>query len=265
MSHDHSANSGQTAQYVACSLLEEDGVSHGYFTRRGGCSSGVFGSLNAGLGSGDKTEDVVENRRRICASLNASPENLATLYQCHSSDVHITQSGILQDRPKADGIVTNKLDIALGVVTADCGPVLLSDQKNKVIAAAHAGWQGAFNGVIENTITEMENLGAQRSSIKACLGPTISQANYETGPEFIKRFTDKDASFAKYFQPSSKAEHFMFNLCGFIQDIFDKSGVEHEVLNICTYANEDDYFSYRRATHQSQKDYGRQLSVIVQR
>ena len=252
------------AKYVESPLINSSGptIRHGFFTRKGGCSSGIFTSLNAGLGSGDETDSVIENRRRICAALDITPSNFATLHQYHSTDVFVATGGIAKDRPKADGIVTNTPNIVIGVVTADCGPVLFADTKNNVIGAAHAGWRGAFDGVLENTIAKMETLGAERSEIKACLGPCISQASYEVGPEFIERFTSKNPAFSKYFAPSAKPDHHLYDLHVFIIDQLKQSHVQTEDLGICTYENEDDYFSYRRKTHRSESDYGRQLSVI---
>lgn len=255
----------QAAQYLKSPLLDESGIRHGYFSRKGGCSTGIFSTLNAGLGSGDDRDAVIENRRRICESLDCNPDNLATLYQIHSSNVVTATARISENRPKADGIVTNELNVALGVVTADCGPILFSDSKNKIIGAAHAGWKGAFDGVIQNTISAMEKLGAQRGAIKACLGPTISQKNYEVGPEFIARFKEKDPAHIKFFIPSDNDHHFLFDLGAFIANIFEREEIEHEILDTCTYAEEEDFFSYRRTTHRQEKDYGRQLSVIIQK
>lgn len=262
-----SLNSKSEAQFVQSPKLKElqsqSGISHGFFTRLGGCSEGIFSSLNAGLGSGDDTNSVVENRRRICTALGTSPLNLATLHQHHSADVFVAAGGIEQDRPKADGIVTNTPGTAVGVVTADCGPVLFADPENKVIGAAHAGWRGAFDGVLQNTIDQMIKLGAKRESITASLGPCISQKNYEVGPEFYQRFLDKDESLSKYFKPSEKPDHYLYDLNTFIQDQLNSAGVISEDLAICTYDEDNGYFSYRRTTHRREKDYGRQLSVIT--
>ncbi|MBO6917289.1 MAG: peptidoglycan editing factor PgeF [Rhizobiaceae bacterium] len=254
------------AQCVKSPKLKElehsSNISHGFFTRLGGCSEGIFSSLNAGLGSGDDTETVIENRRRICNAIGTEPSNLATLYQHHSADVFIATGGIEKDRPKADGIVTNTPGTAIGVVTADCGPVLFADPVNKVIGAAHAGWRGAFDGVLQNTIEQMIQLGAARENITASLGPCISQKNYEVGPEFYQRFIDKDKGLSKYFKPSEKADHYMYDLNSFIQDQLKSAGVIAEDLAICTYEGENEYFSFRRTTHRAEQDYGRQLSLI---
>lgn len=255
----------QSAKFVESALINSCSphIKHGFFTRQGGTSTGIFTSLNAGLGSSDDTKCVIENRLRICKALDIAPSNLATAHQHHSTDVFVATCGISKDRPKADGIVSNSPNIAIGVVTADCGPVLFADAKNNVIGAAHAGWRGAFDGVLENTIAKMEALGAERSDIKACLGPCISQASYEVGPEFIERFTTKNTAFSKYFTSSTKPDHHLYDMHSFIIDQLKQSQVQTEDLRICTYENEDDYFSYRRTTHRSEADYGRQLSVIT--
>lgn len=243
-------------------LEQSSGISHGFFTRLGGCSQGIFSSLNAGLGSGDDTNSVIENRRRICNAIGTKPSNLATLYQHHSADVFVATGGIEKDRPKADGIVTNTPGTAIGIVTADCGPVLFADPINKVIGAAHAGWRGAFDGVLQNTIDQMIELGAERENITASLGPCISQKSYEVGPEFYQRFIDKGEKLSKYFKPSEQAGHYMYDLNSFIQDQLKSAGVIAEDLAICTYEGEDEFFSYRRTTHRAENDYGRQLSLI---
>lgn len=260
-------NSKSDIQYVESPKLKElqspSGITHGFFTRFGGCSEGIFSSLNAGLGSGDDTNCVVENRKRICNALGTTPSNLATLHQHHSADVFIANGGIENKRPKADGIVSNTPGTAIGVVTADCGPVLFADPENKVIGAAHAGWRGAFDGVLQNTIDKMIELGAERENITASLGPCISQKNYEVGPEFYKRFIGKDNSFSQFFKPSDKSDHFLYDLNAFIQEQLNSAGVIAEDLAICTYDEDNGYFSYRRTTHRSEKDYGRQLSLIT--
>lgn len=250
-------------QFVTSKRISELGFNHGFFTRKGGHSGGIFSTLNAGLGSGDNRENVEKNRKDICTALNVDIKNLATLHQIHSNQVFVANQGISNNRPEADGIVSNTKGVAIGVVTADCGPILFADRKNSVIGAAHAGWRGAFDGVLENTISAMEKLGAERSSISACLGPTISQTNYEVGPEFYARFLEKNTEHSRYFTPSGKPEHYLYNLHAFIMECLEQSGVNSEDLGICTYAGDENYFSYRRTTHRNEKDYGRQISVIV--
>lgn len=254
--------SQSSPQFVTSKLISEHGIKHGFFTRKGGHSSGIFDSLNAGLGSGDNRGSVEQNREDICTTLNIDIKNLATLHQIHSNHVFVTSTGIASNRPEADGIVTNTRGVAIGVVTADCGPVLFADRKNAVIGAAHAGWRGALDGVLENTIIAMEKLGAERSSIAACLGPTISQRNYEVGPEFYARFIEKDKKLSVYFKPSDKPDHFLYDLHAFIINGLEQSEVSAEDLGICTYEEDENYFSYRKTTHRNEKDYGRQLSVI---
>lgn len=247
-------------QFVTSKLISEHSFKHGFFTRKGGHSSGIFNSLNAGLGSGDIRQSVEQNRKDICSVLDI--QNLVTLHQIHSNHVFVATEGISSDRAEADGIVTNTSGVAIGVVTADCGPVLFADRKNSVIGAAHAGWRGALDGVLENTIIAMEKLGAERSSISACLGPTISQRNYEVGPEFYARFIEKDEKLSVYFKPSNKLDHYLYDLHAFIVNRLEQSRVSAEDLDICTYEEDENYFSYRKTTHKGEKDYGRQLSVI---
>ncbi|MEM7300762.1 MAG: peptidoglycan editing factor PgeF [Pseudomonadota bacterium] len=237
-------------------------VKHGFFTRKGGVSTGDYTSLNVGLGSDDDQTAIAENRRRIASFVGAAPENLVAPWQYHSADVVVATGPWNGDRPKADAVVTNVPGVAASVVTADCGPVLFHDDKHSVIGAAHAGWRGAFGGVLENTIAAMEGLGADRANITAVLGPTISQKNYEVGPEFHADFLSRNADNEKYFKPSERPDHFMFDLPGFISDFLSVSGVEAHWTGHCTYALEDDFFSYRRATHRSENSYGRQLSSI---
>lgn len=249
-------------QFVTSKLISGLGLKHGFFTRKGGHSNGIFNSLNAGLGSGDDRQSVEQNREDICSSIDADIQDLATLHQIHSNHVFVADQGISSGRPRADGIVTSTKGVAIGVVTADCGPVLFADHKNSVIGAAHAGWRGAFDGVLENTVAAMEKLGAERSSISACIGPTISQRNYEVGPEFYARFIKKDEKLSIYFKPSNKQGHYLYDLHAFIVSSLEQSKVNAEDLGICTYEEDENYFSYRRTTHKSEQDYGRQLSVI---
>ncbi|MBD8891396.1 peptidoglycan editing factor PgeF [Roseibium litorale] len=245
--------------------LQFPGIAHGFFTRQGGVSSGIYTSLNTGLGSDDDRGDVLENRRRIAEQLKIDPSKLVTPYQIHSPDViHLDapwQEG--QDR-KADALVTRTPGLAIGVSTADCGPVLFADPEAKVIGAAHSGWKGAVTGVLENTIAAMEDLGARRERITAVLGPTISRKAYEVGPEFHQRFLDSDAENGIYFAPSNRADHHLFDLPAFILNRLTRAGVGQSVnLDLCTYADEERFFSYRRTTHRKEPDYGRLLHVIV--
>lgn len=243
--------------------VRSEGIRHGYFTRLGGVSEGIYGGLNIGTGSKDDPDKVRENRRRVASSMGVAPEMLLTAYQIHSPDVIVARDAFAGERPKADALVTDKPGIALGVSTADCGPVLFADAQARVIGAAHAGWKGAFTGVLENTVTAMEGLGARRENIVAVLGPSIGPANYEVGPEFVERFSADDPENASYFTPSPNAGHAMFDLNAYTVDRLKRLGLAAEKLDRCTYAEEDLFYSYRRATHREEADYGRQISAIV--
>jgi YfiH family protein len=239
------------------------GIRHGYFTRLGGVSDGIYGSLNIGTGSADDQSLVRENRRRVAEWMGVPADHLLTAHQMHSPDAVVVREPFSGERPKADAIVTDKPGIAVGASSADCGPVLFADPEARIVGAAHAGWKGAFTGVLENTVATMERLGARRENILAVLGPSISAANYEVGPEFIDRFTAADAGNSRYFEPSSKPGHAMFDLNRYTVDRLTAAGVMAEALYRCTYAEEDLFFSYRRATHRSEADYGRHVSAIV--
>ncbi|MBB6484314.1 peptidoglycan editing factor PgeF [Rhizobium lusitanum] len=251
---------------IASTLLsaaEAAGIRHGYFTRAGGVSEGIYRGLNVGLGSKDDREHVQENRRRVAGWFGLPVKKLATVHQVHSPDVMTVDVNYDGNRPEADAMVTATPGIALGVLAADCGPILFADPENRVIGAAHAGWKGALTGVLENTIDAMVALGARREAIIACLGPSISQASYEVGPEFVDRFLAYDAGYGKYFVPSERAGHAMFNLPALTVDRLRKAGVTAESLNLCTYPDADRFFSYRRTTHAKEPDYGRQISAIA--
>ena len=239
------------------------GIRHGFFTRRGGVSEGLYRGLNVGLGSDDAREKVEENRRRVSGWFGLAPERLATVNQVHSPDVVVVDATYDGNRPKADALVTASPGVILGVLTADCCPVLFADAEAGVIGAAHAGWKGALGGVLENTILAMQSLGARREAITACLGPSISGANYEVGPEFVDRFLAQNADFAVFFRPSSKPGHAMFDLQGLTVKRLTDAGIRAESLNICTYADPDSFYSYRRTTHAGEPDYGRQISAIA--
>ncbi|MEP9389516.1 peptidoglycan editing factor PgeF [Mesorhizobium sp. KR9-304] len=239
------------------------GIRHGYFTRMGGVSDGIYGSLNIGTGSADDQALVRENRRRAAEWMGVAPDHLLTAHQVHSPDVIVARAPFPGERPKADAIVTDRPGIAVGASSADCGPVLFADVEARVVGAAHAGWKGAFTGVLENTIAAMESLGARRDSIIAVLGPSISAKNYEVGPEFIDRFVSADPANTRYFEASSRPGHAMFDLNRYTVDRLSAAGVTAEALNRCTYAEEDLFYSYRRATHRSEPDYGRHISAIV--
>lgn len=239
------------------------GIRHGYFTREGGVSDGIYRGLNIGVGSSDDPEKVAENRRRVASWMGVAPAALLSTHQIHSPDVLVATGPFPLPRPKADGIVTDRPGLALGASAADCGPVLFADAEARVIGAAHAGWKGAFTGVLENTIAAMEGLGARRERIVAALGPSISAANYEVGPEFIARFVEANVANERYFLPSSRPRHAFFDLNSYTVDRLRRAGVTAEALNRCTYAEEDLFYSYRRTTHRQEPDYGRQISAIA--
>ena len=238
-------------------------IRHGFFTREGGVSEGLYRGLNVGLGSNDDQRKVQENRARVARWFGAPVDRLATVHQVHSPDVVVVDATYAGDRPQADAMVTASPGIVLGVLTADCGPILFADAENRVIGAAHAGWKGALDGVLENTVEAMLTLGARREAITAVLGPSISQANYEVGPEFVERFVQRDADYAKFFAPSEKSGHAMFDLQGLTIKRLRDAGVSAENLAICTYADTERFFSYRRTTHAAEPDYGRQISAIA--
>nr|WP_246665311.1 peptidoglycan editing factor PgeF [Rhizobium tropici] len=245
------------------SAAEAAGIRHGYFTRVGGISEGLYRGLNVGLGSNDDRDHVQENRRRVAGWFGLPLDQLATVHQVHSPDVVTIGAQYDGSRPQADAMVTATPGVALGVLAADCGPILFADPENRVIGAAHAGWKGALTGVLENTIDAMEALGARREAIIACLGPSISQSSYEVGPEFVERFLAHDLGYARYFAPSQRDGHAMFDLPSLTVDRLRKAGVTAESLNLCTYPDSERFFSYRRTTHAGEPDYGRQISAIA--
>jgi YfiH family protein len=247
----------------ALDQLQPAGIRHGYFTRVGGVSDGIYQGLNIGTGSHDDPAKVRENRRRVAAWMGVEPQGLLTAYQIHSPDVIVVSEPFPGDRPRADAIVTDTPGIAIGASTADCGPVLFADAEARVIGAAHAGWKGAFTGVLENTVAAMQRLGARPERIIAVLGPSIGPDNYEVGPEFVERFTAEEAGNERYFSPSQKAGHAMFDLNRYTVDRLALSGVAASMLDRCTYAEEELFYSYRRTTHRKEADYGRQISAIV--
>ena len=241
------------------------GIRHGFFTREGGVSEGLYASLNGGPGSDDAPEKVAENRARMASSLGVAPERLLTAYQIHSPDVvTVEQPWPSQERPRADALVTRTPGLAIGVTTADCGPVLFADGTARVIGAAHAGWRGALTGVLDATVEAMEECGASRDRMIAVLGPTIRQPNYEVGPEFVDRFDAADAGNASFFKPSSKPGHALFDLPGYIAARLAAAGIRRfEDLRCCTYADEGRFYSFRRSTHRHERDYGRHINAIT--
>ncbi len=240
-------------------------IQHGFFTRRGGVSSGVLSSLNCGFGSNDTPENVAENRNRAMAKINCSADTLNTVYQIHSPDVVVADKAWTRDdRPKADAIITNVKNLAIGILTADCTPVLFADLETGIIGAAHAGWKGALGGVLENCVGAMESIGAKRSQITAVIGPCIHQKSYEVGPEFKSTFLDHAATNVQFFKSSERDQHSLFDLPGFVSSRLKSLNIaEVDDVAIDTYADKDRFYSYRRTTHLNEQDYGRGLSAIV--
>ena len=249
----------------AQSLSALAGIRHGFFTRAGGVSEGIYTSLNGGIGSRDDPAKVAENRARMAAVLGVRAEHLLTAYQTHSADVITLDAPWTREtRPRADAIVTRRRGIAVGVTTADCGPVLFADTEAGVIGAAHAGWRGALHGVLEAAINAMEGLGARRARITAALGPMIRQPNYEVGPEFLAQFTAADGANRGFFVPSGRESHARFDLAGYIAARLRRSGIAAiEDLGRCTYGSPEEFFSFRASTHRGEPDYGRHVNAIV--
>jgi YfiH family protein len=248
----------------APSLTSPD-IRHAFFTREGGVSEGIYASLNGGIGSRDQPDKVRENRTRMAASLGVAPTHLVSCYQIHSPDVIVaTQPWTRENAPRADAIVTKTAGLAIGVSTADCGPILFADPEANVIGAAHAGWKGALTGVLEGTIAAMEKLGAARARIRAAIGPLIRQPNYEVGNEFVERFTAADPANKKYFAAATRPGHAMFDLPGYIRSRLERAEIACvEDLGLCTYADEVRFFSFRRTTHRGEPDYGRHINAIA--
>lgn len=245
-------------------LLKADSLgalTHGFFTRKGGASSGVYEGLNCGLGSSDEEDLVKLNRTRVAEAMQVSAKALIGVHQHHSADV-VTITEPSDARPKADAMVTNQKGIALGILTADCQPVLFADTEAGVIGAAHAGWKGALDGVLDRTVSAMVALGAQPQNISAAIGPCISQTAYEVGPEFFEDFLAQDMSFSRFFA-GGKDERMQFDLPSFGLHMLREAGVgSAEWIGHCTYADESRFYSYRRATHRKEADYGRLISAI---
>jgi YfiH family protein len=244
-------------------IITSDALStrHGFFTRKGGASSGIFSGLNCGTGSTDQAEIVAINRARVAEAMGVPPTSLVTVHQVHSARV-IPVTGPMPERPQADGLVTATPGVLLAVLTADCQPVLFHDSAAGVIAAAHAGWRGAADGVLEATLDAMEALGARRSQIHAVIGPTISQAAYEVGPEFLDRFRDEDPESARFFI-NGQGDRLLFDLPGYGLYRLRAAGVGHaEWTGHCTYRDAARFYSFRRTTHAGEADYGRLISTI---
>ncbi len=250
---------------TAENLADAAGVRHMFFSRNGGVSGGIYASLNCGPGSSDDRAAVLDNRARAMAVLDQEPENLVTVYQYHSPVVvEVRAPWAVADAPKADGMVTTEPGVVLGILTADCAPVLFADAEAGVIGAAHAGWKGALGGVIDATVDMMVDAGAQADRISAAVGPCIQQASYEVGADFRSSFLEAGSGNDRFFVPGVAEGKYQFDLSGYVRHRLTECDVGSiEVLPIDTYIDEDRFFSYRRATHRGEPDYGRELSAIV--
>ncbi len=250
---------------ITHSQFDRKKIAHGFFTREGGLSDGIHAGLNCGYGSDDKREAVRQNRARVSASLGVAPENLITVHQIHSARVIVAEQAWQPgEAPRGDAMVSTTPGLALGIMTADCAPVLFADAQAGVIGAAHAGWKGALAGILEATVRKMEEQGAQRSQIAAVLGPCIGQISYQVGPEFLAAFTAQNSTHEKYFAPSDKADHHQFDLAGFVMSRLKRLGLEqsHDTA-LDTYVDEGRFYSYRRSCHRDESDYGRQIAAIT--
>lgn len=252
------------APAIAASCLIAPGLRHGFFTRQGGVSTGLYSSLNVGGGSRDDRANIIENRARAMAAFDLPGSSLITAYQVHSATA-LTVAGPWPDAPaQADGLATDRPGVALGVLTADCAPILFADAEAKVIGAAHAGWRGAVGGIAEATVRAMESLGASRRRISAAVGPCIGVASYEVGPEFPVPFLAADPANERFFRTATRDGHFTFDLAGYVTSRLAALGLGAvETLSFDTCANEERFFSYRRSCLRKESDYGRELSAIV--
>ena len=249
---------------IRADALRLPGIAHAFFTREGGVSTGLYASLNGGLGSNDDPAAARENRRRMAEALGVPPDNLISLHQVHSAEALVVTAPWEGARPRADGMATRIPDLALGVATADCGPVLFSDPEARIVGACHAGWRGAFTGIIEATLQRMVDLGARAERVVAVLGPTIGRAAYEVGPEFRDRLIEAEPDNAHYFEEGARPGHALFDLPAYILARLRRAGVGEAVdLGLCTYSDEARFYSYRRATHRGEADYGRLIAAIA--
>lgn len=250
---------------TANGLLSAPGIRHGFFTRQGGVSGGLYASLNCGLGSDDNRDAVIENRKRAAIHLGATHPGVLTVHQIHSAKALVVDEPFEPAAaPRADALVTRTPGLAIGALAADCTPVLFADPQAGVIGAVHAGWRGALTGILEATIAEMEAIGAERGRIRAAIGPTIHQPNYEVGPEFEEEFLSAAPESRKFFCRPTPDGRPHFDLPGFCLSRLTAARVgAAEDLQRCTYADESLFFSYRRKIHRKETDYGRQISAIV--
>jgi YfiH family protein len=249
----------------APALASLPGIRHGFFTREGGVSGSFYASLNCGVGSQDDPAHVRENRARVADAVGVRPEALVTSYQVHGTTaLDVETPWGAEARPKADALVTVQPGVAVAVGVADCLPVLLADPEARVVAAAHAGWRGAFEGILESAVEGMERHGAQRGRIVAAIGPSISKAAYEVGPEFVARFETADPENRIFFRPAERAGHAFFDLPAYASARLRRLKLASvAALGLCTYTDEKRFFSYRRSVHRQEPDYGRLLAAIV--
>ncbi len=249
----------------AANLAKLPGIRHGFFTRAGGASTGIYAGLNCGLGSNDDPAIVLENRRRVSTHLGGMHDGVVTLYQVHGTTVLSVGGPVPRDGlPKADAVVTRTPGLVVGVLTADCAPILFADPHAKIVAAAHAGWRGAVAGIIESTIAEMERQGAERSRIQAALGPCIHQPAYEVGPDFEAELLALSPAYDRFLTRANSNAKAHFDLPGFVLARLAAGNITSIVnASTCTHANESLFFSFRRTTQRKQDDYGRQISAIV--
>ena len=249
----------------AAPLARLEGVRHGFFSRQGGVSEGLYGSLNCGFGSEDSPVSVAENRSRAMAQLAVPAGALCTAYQCHGTDVlTVDKPWQPNDAPQADGMVTNKPGIALGILTADCAPVLFADETAGVVGAAHAGWKGALAGILDATLDAMRGLGARDDNVRVSIGPCIGNSSYEVGDAFRDQFEAADPKNRDFFRAAERSGHYFFDLAGYVARRLRRQGIkEVDVLGRDTHREETLFFSYRRACQRDEPDYGRCLSAIV--
>ncbi|HVI53273.1 MAG TPA: peptidoglycan editing factor PgeF [Candidatus Sulfotelmatobacter sp.] len=256
-----------TPEMITVSTLNEVlRIRHGFFTRQGGVSEGLYASLNCGFGSQDNPEHVTANRNLAMSTLDVPPQCLATVYQQHTTKVSIIGDDWApgQEPQVADAMVTNRPGIALGILTADCAPVLLADRKANVVAAVHAGWRGALGGILDNAVQAMVSLGAKTNRIVASVGPCIAQRSYEVGPEFPIPFLEQDGDNHFFFTAAQREGHYFFDLPGYVARRLAKASVSEVARTPCdTFREESRFFSYRRSVLKGEGDYGRNLSAIV--
>lgn len=244
-------------------LLDRAGVRHGFFTRQGGVSTGLYEGLNTGVGSSDDPAAVAENRRRVAERMGGVPDDLAACYQVHSALARVAEAGWKGERPEGDASVTAAPGVICAVLTADCAPVLLADAEAGVVGAVHAGWKGALNGVVHSAVTAMQALGATPARMVAVVGPCIAQASYEVGADYQARFEHHDPGAGRFFAPGATADRRQFDLPGFVLWRLEQAGVGQAAwTGHDTWADETRFYSNRRAFQRGEADFGRMMSAI---